>query len=239
MKTHALLVHIVFKWSPGTGRQHPWEFDTNITHTIMFDPDHNMMPPFSTANNILFIKSNSKFESKAIPVYVAMSPRYLGGKYRCRLHPRSRKCACQFLWQIERVKSNCARPASSASHGDNDVDHAVCLKAEFPMHTGLSNENDKLYTIMIYPCFSRSVYFSMGSPAWWRFGLCSSGSSLASRWWRNTPLVRKFQMWRRSCKQIDSHWFQGCEMRFWWMWSTISWKYFMIYQVRLFSTANI
>ena len=28
----------------------------------------------------------------------------------------------------------------------------------------------------------RSVCFSMGSPAWWRFGLCSSGSSLVSRW---------------------------------------------------------
>ena len=61
---------------------------------------------------------------------------------------------------------------------------------------------------MIYPCFSRSVCFSMGSPAWWRFGLCSSGSSLVFRW-RDAPLVREFQMWRRRCKQIDPHWFQG------------------------------
>ena len=30
--------------------------------------------------------------------------------------------------------------------------------------------------------------FSMGSPAWWRFGLWSSGSSLVSRW-RDAPLV--------------------------------------------------
>ena len=50
------------------------------------------------------------------------------------------------------------------------------------MQTVLSNENGKFYTIMIYPCFSRSVCFSMGSPAWWRFGLCSSGSCLVSRW---------------------------------------------------------
>ena len=55
--------------------------------------------------------------------------------------------------------------------------------------------------------------------------------------WRS--LVREIQMWRGRCKQIDSHWFQGRQMRFWWMWSTISWKYFIIYQVRLFSTANI
>ena len=62
------------------------------------------------------------------------------------------------------------------------------LKAEFQMHTSLSNENGKFYTTMIYPCFSRSVCLSMGSPAWWRFGLCSSGSSLVSRW-RDAPLV--------------------------------------------------
>ena len=63
------------------------------------------------------------------------------------------------------MKSNCTRPASSATRGDNEVDHAVCLQAEFYMHTVLSNENDKFYTIVIYLCFSRSVCFSMGSPA--------------------------------------------------------------------------
>ena len=34
----------------------------------------------------------------------------------------------------------------------------------------------------------------------------------------------EFQMWRRRCNQIDPHWFQGRQMRFWWMLSTISWK---------------
>ena len=152
-----------------------------------------------------------------------MSPRYLDGKYRSRLHPRSRKCACRFLWETERVKSNCARPASSASRGDNEVDHAVRLK---------------FYTTMTYPCFSRSVCFSMGSPAWWRFGLFSSGSSLVS-WWHDVTLVHKFQMWRCRCKQIHPQWFQGRQMHFWWMLSTISWKHFMIYKARLFGTANI
>ena len=58
-------------------------------------PDYNMIPPFfSTATNILLIKSNLKFESRATAVSVAMAPRYLGDKYRSHLHPRSRKCAC-------------------------------------------------------------------------------------------------------------------------------------------------
>ena len=144
-------------------RQHPREFDTNNTHTIMFDPDYNMMPPFfSTAINILLIISNLKFESRATAVSVTMSPRCLGGKYRSRLHPRSRKCACQFLRETGRVKSNCARPTSSASRSDNEVDHAVCLKTEFHMHAALSNENGKFYTTMIYLYFSRLVCFFDG-----------------------------------------------------------------------------
>ena len=144
---------------------------------------------------------------------------------------------CLFLWETERVKSNCARPASSASRADNEVDHAVCLKVEFQMHTVVSKENGKFYTTMIYPCFSRSVCFSMGLPAWWRFGLCLSGSSLIAGW-RDTPLVCEFQMWHSRCKQIDPHSFQGRQMHFWWMCSTISWKYFIKYPVRLFSTVN-
>ena len=88
-------------------------------------------------------------------------------------------------------------------------------KLNFQMYTALSNENGKFYTTMIYPCFSRSVCFSMGSPAWWRFGLCSSGSSLVCRW--HDACTREFQMWRRRCKQIDPRWFQGRQLRFWWM----------------------
>ena len=78
-----------------------------------------------------------------------------------------------FLRETGSEKSNCARPASSA---------------KLQMHTALSNENDKFDTTMIYPCFSRSVCFSMRSPAWWRFCLCSSGRYLVSRW-RDAPLV--------------------------------------------------
>ena len=47
--------------------------------------------PCSTTTNILLTKSNLKFESRATAVYVAMSPHYLDGKYRSRLHPQLRK----------------------------------------------------------------------------------------------------------------------------------------------------
>ena len=44
------------------------------------------------------------------------------------LPPSVAKMRVPVLRETERVKSNGARAASSASRGDNEVDHAVCLK---------------------------------------------------------------------------------------------------------------
>ena len=96
----------------------------------------------------------------------------------------------------------------TSSLGDNVVDHVVCLKVEFLSHTTISNKNGDFYAIMIYPYLNRSVCLLMGSPTWWRFSFCLSGSSLVL-WWRDTPLVREFQMWGHRCKQWVSRWFQG------------------------------
>ena len=46
--------------------------------------------PF-VSTNILLIKSKLKLESRAIAIGVAMSPRNLGGKYRCRPPPPDAK----------------------------------------------------------------------------------------------------------------------------------------------------
>ena len=121
---------------------------------------------------MLLIKSKLKLESRAIVVGVAMSPRDLGGKYRCRPHPRRRKWTRQFLFFFVRSRacqSNCARVASSLC--DNIVDHVVCLKAEFLWHTVFSNENGEFYTYDIYPYLNRSVCLLLGSPTWFRFTL--------------------------------------------------------------------
>ena len=57
----------------------------------------------SSSTNILLIKSKLKLESRAFVVGVAMSPRNLGGKYRCRPHPRWWKCTRQFFSGKQRV----------------------------------------------------------------------------------------------------------------------------------------
>ena len=206
-------------WSPGAARQPTREL-MSTTHTYPWlIPIITWCWQFpSLSTNILLIKSKLKLESRAIVVGVAMSPRNLGGKYRCRPHPRWRKCTRQFLPGTRACQSNC----SHRLHGDNIVDHAVCLKAEFLWHTVLSNENGEFYTYDIYPYLNRSVCLLMGSPTWWRFTFCSSGSSLVF-WWRDAPLVREFQMWGSRCKQWDSQWFQGHKMRFGGIGSTMSW----------------
>ena len=79
--------------------------DVNNTHTYPWlIPIMTWCWPFPFAStNILLIKSKLKLESRAITVGVAMSPRNLGGKYRCRPHPRSWKFTRQFLWEAEHV----------------------------------------------------------------------------------------------------------------------------------------
>ena len=175
----------------------------------------------SLSTNILLIKSKLKLESRAIVVGVAMSLRNLSGKYRCRPTPGGESARASFFREPERVNRT-ASEWRHRLHGDNIVDHVVCLKAEFLWHTVFSKENGEFYTYDIYPYLNRSVCLLMGSPTWWRFTFCSNGSSLVF-WWRDAPLVREFQMWGRRCKQWDSHWFQGHKMRFGGIWSTMSW----------------
>ena len=145
----------------------------------------------SLSTNILLIKS----KSRAIVVGVVMSPRNLGGKYRCRPDPRWRKCMRHFFFHEPERVNRTASEWRHRLHGNNIVDHVVCLKAEFLWHT-----------YDIYPYLNMSVCLLMRSPTWWRFTFCSSGSSLVF-WWRDAPLAHEFQMWGRRCKQWDSHWF--------------------------------
>ena len=197
-------------------RQHPREFDTNNTHTIMFDPDYNMMPPFfSSATNILLIKSNLKFELRATAVSVAMTPRYPGvKKYRGRLHPRSQKCACQVLRETERVKLNCARPASSASRGDNEV--------EFQMHT-VQWKWQVLHTYGISVVKQVGMFFDGIACLMNVWPLFKREFPLVPKTWRSAH-ARISNVTTSHLKQIDPHWFQGRQMRLWWMVSTISWE---------------
>ena len=76
--------------------------------------------------------------------------------------------------------------------GDDDASiMRCCLKASFLLHTALPNETGELYRSMVYPCPNRSVYFSVGSPGWWKLVIVQAGVPSWSRW-RDAPLVREF-----------------------------------------------
>ena len=114
---------------------------------------------------------------------------------------------------------------SQAVAGASKLLKIGCLKAEFQMHTALSDENGKFYTTMIYIRASAGRYVFRWDRlldeglAFVQAGVPSCPDDVTLR-----SCTREFQMWRRRCKQIDPHWFQGRQMRFWWMLSTMSWK---------------
>ena len=194
-------------WSPGAARQPTREL-MSTTHTypwlIPIITWRWQFPSLST--NILLFKSKLKLESRAIVVGVAMSPRNLGGKYRCP--PPAAKVHVPVFSGSQSVSIElhqsgviaCMATTSSITWCVYKLN--FCGNLSFPTKI----ENGEFYTYDIYPNLNRSVCLLMGSPTWWRFTFCSSGISLVF-WWRDAPLVREFQMWGRRCKQWDSHWF--------------------------------
>ena len=143
---------------------------------------------FSTATNILLIKSNLKFESRATTVSIAMSPRYRGGKYRSRLHPRSRKCACQIFagdWACEielRQTGVICYPWRQRSWSCG-VFTSWISDARCPFQW----KWQVLHNYYISVLQQVSMFFD-AIACLMKVGLCSSGGSLVSRW-RDAPLV--------------------------------------------------
>ena len=98
------------------------------------------------------------------------------------------------------------------------------FKVEFQIHTVLSHGNGKFYTTMMYTIRASAGRYVFRCRRY-VFRLLDAGLAFVQAGVSSCPDdVREFQMWRRRCKQIDPHWFQGRQMHFWWMLSTISWK---------------
>ena len=183
-------------------RQHPREFHTNNTQTIMFDPDYNMMPPFfSTATNILLIKAiqnlNREQPQSPLPCHhvilvASITVAFFAGDWACEIELRQTDVICvpwrQQGWSCGVFKSCPFQWKWQVLHN---------------------------YDISV---LQQVGMFFDGIACLTRFGLCSSGSSLVSRW-RDVSLVLG-----RRCQKIDPHWLQGRQMRFWRILSTISWK---------------
>ena len=145
--------------------------------------------------NILLTKCKSKFESRAILVRVAMLPRNFEDKYHSRPHPLLMKCEARAISRdpvlMRAIELRCTLDWCHLPGDDDASIMRCCLKASFLLHTALANEIGELYRSMVYPCPNRSVYFSVGSPGWWKLVIVQAGVPSWSRW-RDAPLVREF-----------------------------------------------
>ena len=169
------------------------------------------------------MKSNLKFESRATAVSVAMSPRYRGGKYRSSLQPRSRKCACQCFCGRLGVWN---RTAPDQRHLLPVATTKLIMRCVYKLNFRCTLSFPMKMTS------STQLWYIRASAGWYVFrwdrlldeALAFVQAGVPSWHFDVTLRSCEFQMWRRRCKQIDPHWFQGRQMRFWWMLSTISWK---------------
>ena len=119
---------------------------------------------FIVINNLL-IKTNFKFDWRTIAA--AMLPCNCG-KYRSRLLPCRENAGATFVRKAKWV--NRTAPDWCHQLGDNNVNHAVCLKAEFLLYIPFQRKWYVLHIYdMQYPCLNRSVRFRTGSPTWRRF----------------------------------------------------------------------
>ena len=180
------------------------------------------MPPFfSTATNILLIKGNLKFGSRATAVSVAMSPRYLGGKYRSRLHPGRENARASFYGRLgvwnRAAPDRCHLLPVATSKLIMRCVYKLNFRCTPPFPLKMPSSTQLWY---IRASAGRHVFLLDRlldeDLAFVQAGV-PDDVTLRS-------CTREFQMWRRWCKQIDRHWFQGRQMCFWWMLSTMSWK---------------
>ena len=153
-------------------------------------------PFLFVTTNILLIKSKLKLVSRAIAVGVAMSPRNLGGKYRCRSHPRPRTCTRQFFCGNQSMLIELHQSGAIAWRPwQHRRSCGVCKSWIYVAHCPFERKWRVLHMWYI-PHVNRSVCILMGSHTWWRFSFCSSGSSL----------VCSMMTWRTARARISNVW---------------------------------
>ena len=160
--------------------------------------------PF-VSTKILLIKSNLKLESRAIAVGVAMSPRNLGGKYRCRPHPRSRKFTRQFFCWRQSMLIELHQSGVIAWRLWQHRRSCGVLKSWISVaHCPFQRKWRVLHIWYISVLKQVGMSFDWDRPIDEGLAFVQAGVPSCAPWWRDAPLVREFQMWGRRCKQWDS-----------------------------------
>ena len=128
--------------------------------------------------NILLIKSKLKLESRAIAVGVAMSPRNLGSKYRCRPHPRPRTYTRQFLREPERGDRTAPECVIAWRPRQHRRSRGVFKSWISVAHCPFERKRRVLQIWLISVLEQVGMSFDGIAHSWWRFCFYSSESSL-------------------------------------------------------------
>ena len=164
-------------------RQHPREFDTNNTHTIMFDPDYNMMPPFSPQQPIFCslkaIQSlNREQPQSLLPCHHVISVASIGVAFTPgRENTRAIFFAGDGTWEIELCQTGVICFPWRQRSWSCGVFKSWLSDAHCPFQW----KWQVLHNYDISVLQQVGMFFD-GITCLMKFGLCSSGSSLVSRW---------------------------------------------------------
>ena len=132
--------------------------------------------------NILLTKCKSKFESRAIPVPVAMLPRNFEDKYHSRPHPLLMKCEARAISRdpvlMRAIELRLYARLVSSAWWRRRLDHAVLFKSVIYVTHCPSQRNWWIVQIYGIPMPEQVGIFFRGFTRLMKVSHCSSGSSL-------------------------------------------------------------
>ena len=132
--------------------------------------------------NILLTKCKSKFESRAIPVRVAMLPRNFEDKYHSRPHPLLMKCEARAISRdpvlMRAIELRLYARLVSSAWWRRRLDHAVLFKSFISVTHCPSQRNWWIVQIYGIPMPEQVGIFFRGFARLMKVSNCSSGSSL-------------------------------------------------------------
>ena len=132
--------------------------------------------------NILLTKCKSKFESRAIPVRVAMLPRNFEDKYHSRPHPLLMKCEARAISRdpvlMRAIELRLYARLVSSPWWRRRLDQAVLFKSFISVTHCPSQRNWWIVQINGIPMPEQVGIFFRGFARLIRVSHCSSGSSL-------------------------------------------------------------
>ena len=191
--------------------------------------DYDMMPSFfSVATNIPLIKNNLKLNWEK--PHFALPCHQVGGRYRSHLRPGRKNaygtfCGRQSIWIW--TAPDLRHPAWRQRRWSCGVFEIWTSDVQCPIQRkGQVLNYYDLSLLQHVGVYFNEIAFSM------------KGWSLFQRdfmfWWREAPLLCQFQTCEVAAVNTQICIDFKSVTAFWWMLSSISWKYFTIHSIRLF-----